>query len=480
MSADIALIGLAVMGQNLVLNMDDHGYVVCAYNRTTAKVDQFLANEAKGTKVIGAHSMQEMVSKLKKPRRVILLVKAGSAVDDFIEQLIPLMDKNDIIIDGGNSEYTDSQRRCKYLADKGILFVGSGVSGGEEGARYGPSLMPGGNPAAWPAIKDIFQSIAAKADGQPCCDWIGNDGSGHFVKMVHNGIEYGDMQLICEAYHLLKEKCNLTHDQIGDVFEQWNKTELDSFLIEITRDIMRYKDKDGQPLVGKILDSAGQKGTGKWTAVASLEYGMPLTLIGESVFARFLSALKDERVRASKILTGPKSNPIANPKEFIEQIRLALYASKIISYAQGFMLLRQAAKHFNWSLNYGSIALMWRGGCIIRSQFLGNIKNAFDKNPNLDNLLLDDFFKSQLDKAQNAWREVVSQAALSGIPTPCFSTALAFYDGYRTSYLPANLIQAQRDYFGAHTYELLDKRGEFIHTNWTGKGGNVSATSYNA
>jgi len=480
MSADMALIGLAVMGQNLILNMNDHGYVVCAYNRTTEKVDKFLANEAKGTKVIGAHSMTEMVSKLKKPRRVMLLVKAGSAVDDFIQQLLPLLEKGDIIIDGGNSEYIDSQRRTKYLSEKGILFVGSGVSGGEEGARYGPSLMPGGNPKAWPAIKDIFQSIAAKVDGEPCCDWIGDDGSGHFVKMVHNGIEYGDMQLICEAYHLLKDGLGLTHDEIGDVFDEWNKTELDSFLIEITRDIMRYKDTDGKPLVNKILDSAGQKGTGKWTAVAALEYGMPVTLIGESVFARFLSALKDERLHASKVLSGPKQVLNVDKKQFIAHISKALYASKIVSYAQGFMLLRQAAKHFNWSLNYGSIALMWRGGCIIRSRFLGKIKNAFDKDPKLNNLLLDDFFKAELDGAQSSWRKVVSQAVLDGIPTPCFSTALAFYDGYRTPYLPANLIQAQRDYFGAHTYQLLDKQGEYIHTNWTGRGGNVSATSYNA
>lgn len=480
MSADIALIGLAVMGQNLVLNMNDHGFVVCVYNRTTEKVDRFLANEAKGTKIIGAHSMKEMVEKLKKPRRVMLLVKAGSAVDDFIEQLLPLLEKGDIIIDGGNSEYTDSQRRTKYLSDRGILFVGSGVSGGEEGARYGPSLMPGGNPAAWPAIKDIFQSIAAKVESEPCCDWIGNDGSGHFVKMVHNGIEYGDMQLICEAYHLLKQGLGMSNDQIGQVFEEWNKTELDSFLIEITRDIMRFKDPKGEPLVEKILDSAGQKGTGKWTAVAALEFGMPLTLIGESVFARFLSALKEERVVAEKALAGPDQKLKVDAKEFIEHVRQALYASKIVSYAQGFMLLRQAAKHFNWSLNYGSIALMWRGGCIIRSVFLGKIKAAFEKDPKLSNLLLDNFFKTEIEKAQCGWRKVVSQAALDGIPTPCFSTALAFYDGYRTSYLPANLIQAQRDYFGAHTYELLNERGNFVHTNWTGRGGNVSASSYNA
>lgn len=484
MSADIGLIGLAVMGQNLILNMNDNGFVVCAYNRTTEKVDRFLANEAKGTKIIGAHSLKELADKLKKPRRVMLLVKAGPAVDDFIQNLLPHLEKGDIIIDGGNSEYTDSERRCKSLAEKGILFVGSGVSGGEEGARYGPSLMPGGNPAAWPSIKNIFQSIAAKCDNQPCCDWIGDGGSGHFVKMVHNGIEYGDMQLIGEAYHLLKDGLGLSHDEIGAVFDDYNKTSLDSYLIEITRDIMLYKDTDGKPLVNKILDSAGQKGTGKWTAVASLEYGMPLTLIGESVFARYLSALKEERVEASKVLKGPKQSINLSPSEkkaFIGHISKALLASKIVSYAQGFMLLRSAAKQFNWKLNYGSIALMWRGGCIIRSVFLGRIKEAFDKNPDLNNLLLDPhYFSNELASLQDGWREVISKAVINGIPTPCLSTALAFYDGYRTPYLPANLIQAQRDYFGAHTYELLDKRGEFVHTNWTGRGGNVSATSYNA
>lgn len=483
MTADIGLIGLAVMGQNLILNMNDHGFVVCAYNRTTEKVDKFLANEAKGTKIIGAHSLKELAEKLKRPRRVMLLVKAGSAVDDFIEQLLPYLEEGDIIIDGGNSEYTDSQRRTKYLASKKLRFIGTGVSGGEEGARYGPSLMPGGDVSAWPEVKSIFQSVAAKVDGEPCCDWIGNDGSGHFVKMVHNGIEYGDMQLICEAYHLLKDGLQLTHDQIGDVFDEWNKSELDSFLIEITRDIMRYKDAEGQALVNKIKDTAGQKGTGKWTAVAALDFGMPLTLIGESVFARFLSSLKDERMHASTKLAGPNQRlavPEGQKKEFIEQVRQALYASKIVSYAQGFMLLQAAAKNFNWELNYGSIALMWRGGCIIRSRFLGKIKEAFDKDQKLENLMLADFFKNALVQAQTSWRKVVAQAALDGIPTPCFSTALAFYDGYRTPYLPANLIQAQRDYFGAHTYELLSKPGEFVHTNWTGRGGNVSASSYNA
>lgn len=480
MSADIALIGLAVMGQNLILNMNDKGYVVCAYNRTTEKVDRFLANEAKGTKIIGAHSLKDMVDKLKKPRRIILLVKAGPAVDDFIEQLYPLLDKGDIIIDGGNSEYTDSQRRDKYLASKDILFVGTGVSGGEIGARFGPSITPGGNPKAWPAIKEIFQATAAKVDGQPCCDWIGNDGSGHFVKMVHNGIEYGDMQLICEAYHLLRDGLGLNHDEMSEVFDKFNKTKLDSYLIEITRDILKFKDSDGEALVSKILDSAGQKGTGKWTALASLQFAQPVTLIGEAVFARFLSALKDERVNANKILAGPKHSMKVDRQEFINHISEALYASKIVSYAQGFMLLRQASKQFNWSLDYGKIALVWRGGCIIRSVFLNKIKSAFDKNPNLDNLLLDDFFKKELEVAQHSWRQVISQAVLHGIPTPCFSAALSFYDGYREANLPANLIQAQRDYFGAHTYELLNRRGEFVHTNWTGKGGNVSSSSYNA
>uniref|UniRef100_A0A4D5R9L0 6-phosphogluconate dehydrogenase, decarboxylating n=1 Tax=Scolopendra viridis TaxID=118503 RepID=A0A4D5R9L0_SCOVI len=478
--ADIALIGLAVMGQNLILNMNDHGFVVCAFNRSVEKVDHFLANEAKGTKVIGAHSLEEMVKKLKKPRRVMMLVKAGEAVDDFINKLVPLLEKGDIIIDGGNSEYQDSQRRCKFLKEKGLLFIGSGVSGGEEGARYGPSLMPGGEHEAWPHIKNIFQGIAAKVGNEPCCDWVGEDGSGHFVKMVHNGIEYGDMQLICEAYHLLKDALNLNHDEMSKIFEEWNKGELDSFLIEITQNILKFKDTDGKPLVEKIRDAAGQKGTGKWTAISALDYGMPVTLIGESVFARCLSSLKDERVNASKHLRGSTAKFSGNKKEFIEHIRKALYASKIISYAQGFMLLREAAKIFKWNLNYGGIALMWRGGCIIRSAFLGNIKAAFDKNPNLTNLLLDDFFKTAIHNCQDSWRITVMEAIRLGIPTPCFSTALAFYDGFRSERLPANLIQAQRDYFGAHTYELLSAPGKFVHTNWTGHGGNVSASTYQA
>jgi len=478
--ADIGLIGLAVMGQNLVLNMDDHGFTVCAYNRTTSKVDRFLANEAKGTKVVGAHSVEELCSKLKKPRRVMLLVKAGEVVDAFIDQLLPHLEKGDIIIDGGNSQYDDSIRRYNDLGEKGFLFVGSGVSGGEEGARYGPSIMPGGNPAAWPHIKDILQGISAKVGDDACCDWVGPSGAGHYVKMVHNGIEYGDMQLCCEAYHLMKTSLGMKPKEMSDVFGEWNKGELDSFLIEITRDILAYEDEKGEPLVEKILDKAGQKGTGKWTAISALEQGMPVTLIGESVFARCLSALQVERQTASQILQGPDPAFKGDKTAFVEDIRQALYASKIVSYAQGFMLLKAAAAHYGWELNYPAIALMWRGGCIIRSRFLGDIKAAFEKDPKLVNLLLDDFFKDAIHKAQGAWRRVVSQAALLGIPVPAFSCALAFYDGYRCARLPANLIQAQRDFFGAHTYELLEKPGEWHHTNWTGRGGDVSSSTYNA
>ncbi|CAH1772589.1 unnamed protein product [Owenia fusiformis] len=480
-SADIALIGLAVMGQNLILNMNDNGFVVCAFNRTVEKVERFLQNEAKGTKIIGAKSLEDMVSKLKRPKRVMLLVKAGSAVDAFIEKLVPLLQPGDIIIDGGNSEYRDSNRRSKELKNQGILFVGSGVSGGEDGARYGPSLMPGGSEEAWPHIKDIFQKISAKVGNEPCCDWVGDEGAGHFVKMVHNGIEYGDMQLICEAYQLMKDTLGMTPDEISNVMEKWNKGELESFLIEITRDILAFKDTDGSFLVEKIRDSAGQKGTGKWTAISALEYGIPVTLIGESVFARCLSALKNERVEASKKLVGPSNLKYQGDKEeFIGHIQKALYASKIISYAQGFMLMREAAKEFGWKLNYGSIALMWRGGCIIRSVFLGNIKSAFDKNPDLQNLLLDNFFSEAIQKSQESWRKTVSAAVTLGVPTPAFSSALAFYDGYRLERLPANLIQAQRDYFGAHTYELLTSPGTWHHTNWTGHGGSVSSSTYQA
>jgi 6-phosphogluconate dehydrogenase len=482
-SCDIGLIGLAVMGQNLVLNMNDHGFKVAVFNRTVSKVDDFVNNEAKGTQVVGAHSMEELCGLLKSPRRVMIMVKAGDVVDQTIDHVLPFLEKGDIIIDGGNSLFTDSNRRTKDLAAKGILFVGTGVSGGEEGARFGPSIMPGGNPEAWPHVKAIFQSIAAKVeDGTPCCDWVGEDGAGHYVKMVHNGIEYGDIQLICEAYQLLKDALGLTADELHDVFAEWNKGELDSYLIEISTTIFAKKDDDGQPMIDKILDTAGQKGTGKWTAISALDLGMPLTLIGESVFARCLSALKDERVAASKVLSGPaKTRTIEEKKAFIEQVRCALYCSKMVSYAQGYMLLRAAEKDQGWHLNMGGIALMWRGGCIIRSVFLGDIKAAFDKNPDLQNLLLDGFFSSALNKYQANWRKAIVHAIEIGVPTPAFSTALAFYDGYRTERLPANLLQAQRDFFGAHTYERVDKpRGEFFHTNWTGRGGRVSSTTYNA
>lgn len=477
--ADIGLIGLAVMGQNLILNMNDHGYVVCAYNRSVDKVDRFLENEAKGTKIIGAHTVEELCSKLKRPRKVMMLVKAGSAVDEFIQQLLPHLSKGDIIIDGGNSNFHDSIRRTHELEAKGFLFVGCGVSGGEEGARYGPSLMPGGSVAAWPHLKDIFQSIAAKADGEPCCDWVGETGSGHYVKMVHNGIEYGDMQIISEAYQLFRDGVGFTADQMADIFEKYNGGELNSFLIEITRDILKFKDTDGQPLVEKIRDAAGQKGTGKWTAIDALDLGMPVTLIAESVFARCLSSIKDERIRASKTLAGPKSTYVAGDKDqLVSDVGKALYGAKIISYTQGFMLMREAAKVYNWKLNYGGIALMWKGGCIIRSAFLGDIKNAYKKNPDLESLLFDDFFRKILADTNDPWRRVVVAAVQLGIPVPTFSTALSFYDGYRTERLPANLLQAQRDYFGAHTYELLDKPGQWVHTNWTGRGGNVASTTY--
>jgi 6-phosphogluconate dehydrogenase len=482
-NCDIGLIGLAVMGQNLVLNMNDHGYKVAVFNRTVSKVDDFLQNEARGTQVSGAHSIEEFVQQLKRPRRVMLMVKAGPTVDEMIEQLLPHLEPGDIIIDGGNSHYPDTNRRADYLKSKGLLFIGTGVSGGEEGARFGPSIMPGGHPEAWPHVKEIFQSIAAKVqDGTPCCDWVGEGGAGHYVKMVHNGIEYGDMQLICEAYQLLKDGLGLSADELHTVFAEWNKGELDSFLIEITAEILAKKDDDGQPMIDKILDTAGQKGTGKWTAVSALDLGMPVTLIGEAVFARCLSAIKDERVKASKLLEGPKhKTDNIDRKIFVEDVRRALYCSKLISYAQGYMLLREAGKAERWNLNMGGIALMWRGGCIIRSAFLGKIKDAYDRNPGLENLLFDDFFKGVLNKYQQAWRHAVIHAIGFGVPTPAFSTALAFYDGYRAERLPANLLQAQRDFFGAHTYERVDRpRGQFFHTNWTGRGGRVASGSYNA
>jgi 6-phosphogluconate dehydrogenase len=485
--ADIALIGLAVMGQNLILNMNDHGYTVVAFNRTISKLDEFLAKEAKGTRVLGAHSIEEMVKQLKRPRRVMMLVKAGPAIDQFIDQLITCLEPGDIIIDGGNSLYEDTNRRVKYVESKGLLYIGTGVSGGEEGARRGPSIMPGGSPAAWPHLKEIFQSIAAKVEGgTPCCDWVGEQGAGHYVKMVHNGIEYGDMQLICEAYNILKTGLGMAANEMHDVFAEWNNGDLDSYLIEISRDILAKNDEDGAPLVDKILDTAGQKGTGKWTVINSQELGVPITLMAEAVYARCVSALKEERLKAARKLKGPRPNVNAAKKEvskkaFIEDVKSALYASKIVSYAQGYMLMRAAAKQYDWHLNYGGIALMWRGGCIIRSRFLGKIKEAFDKNPKLTNLMLDDYFRAEIKKSQKGWRNVVATAAKKGIPVPAFSTALSFFDQYRSPVLPANLLQAQRDYFGAHTYERVDRpRGEFFHTNWTGRGGEVSSGTYNA
>ncbi|HEC17745.1 MAG TPA: decarboxylating NADP(+)-dependent phosphogluconate dehydrogenase [Gammaproteobacteria bacterium] len=466
--ADIGLIGLAVMGQNLVLNMADHGFTVAVFNRTTSKVDDFLAGPAAGKTIIGSHSLEEFCRSLKTPRRIMLMVKAGDAVDAFIELLKPYLEAGDIIIDGGNSLYTDTQRRVDSLAKDGLRFLGVGVSGGEEGARHGPSLMPGGDPEAWPAVKDIFQSIAAKVDGEACCQWMGEGGAGHYVKMVHNGIEYGDMQLICEAYQLLREGLHIPFDDLQGIFAQWNKGVLDSYLIEITRDILGVRDEDGTPLVDKVLDTAGQKGTGKWTGINALESGIPLTLIAEAVFARFLSALKEQRVKAATVLKGPQGDT-PNPAR-IEDIHDALYASKIISYAQGFMLMASTSNERGWHLNYGNIALVWRGGCIIRSRFLNNIKQAFEKEPDLDNLLLDDFFRDAIHTSQQGWRKAIGFAVNSGIPTPAFSAALAFYDGYRSATLPANLLQAQRDYFGAHTYERIDKpRGEFFHSDWSGK-----------
>ncbi|KAH3899312.1 6-phosphogluconate dehydrogenase, decarboxylating 1 [Saccharomycodes ludwigii] len=486
---DLGLIGLAVMGQNLILNAADHGFTVVAYNRTVSKVDHFLANEAKGKSIIGAHSLEDLVSKLKRPRKVMLLIKAGAPVDTTINHLVPLLDKGDIIIDGGNSHFPDTNRRYEELKAKGIYFVGSGVSGGEEGARYGPSLMPGGAEEAWPYIKNIFQSIAAKSDGEPCCDWVGPAGAGHYVKMVHNGIEYGDMQVICEAYDIMKRIGGFTDKEISEVFAKWNKGVLDSFLVEITRDILKVNDTDGTPLVEKILDTAGQKGTGKWTAINALDLGMPVTLIGEAVFSRCLSALKEERIRASTKLLGPEipKDAVKDKQAFIDDLEQALYASKIISYAQGFMLIRQAGKDYGWKLNNPAIALMWRGGCIIRSIFLGEITKAYRADPDLENLLFDKFFTDALNKAQPGWRRSIGLATSYGVPTPAFSTALAFYDGYRSKRLPANLLQAQRDYFGAHTFRVLPeaandhyKEGEDIHFDWTGHGGHVSATTYDA
>jgi 6-phosphogluconate dehydrogenase len=478
--ADIGLIGLAVMGENLVLNMESKGFTVAVYNRTVEKVDKFIAGRGAGKNFIGTHSIKELCNSLSKPRKVMMLVKAGQAVDDFIEQLIPNLEAGDIIIDGGNSHYPDTIRRAKYVESKGLLFVGTGVSGGEEGALNGPSLMPGGSPAAWPAIKEIFQAVSAKVeDGTPCCDWVGEGGAGHFVKMVHNGIEYGDIQIINEAYQVMKDLLGMSADEMYEVFKKWNTEELDSYLIEITRDILAFKDEDGQPLVEKILDTAGQKGTGKWTAVTALDAGIPLTLIGESVFARCLSAQKDIRVKASKVINGPKVTFTGDKAQLISDLKDALFAAKIISYAQGYNLMMNAANEYGWKLNLGGIALMWRGGCIIRSTFLGDIKKAFDVNPELENLLLDPYFKGIVEKAQAGWRRVCATALTNGIPVPALTSALCYFDGLRTERLPANLLQAQRDYFGAHTYERIDRpRGEFFHTNWTGHGGDTASTTY--
>nr|AGS52979.1 6-phosphogluconate dehydrogenase, decarboxylating [uncultured bacterium contig00030] len=479
-NADIGLIGLAVMGENLVLNLESKGFSVAVYNRTTSKVDEFVNGRGAGKKITGCHNLKDFAASLQRPRKAMLMVKAGQAVDDTIDQLLEVLEKGDIIIDGGNSNYQDTIRRTAFVESKGLLYIGTGVSGGEEGALLGPSIMPGGSEAAWPSVKPMLQAISAKVEGGiPCCDWVGENGAGHFVKMVHNGIEYGDMQLICETYDLMKNVLGMSYDEMGGVFEKWNNGSLGSYLIEITKDILRFKDEDGSPLAEKILDTAGQKGTGKWTGIAALEFGVPLTLIGEAVFGRCLSAARDERVKAAKVFSSPKIVSPNDRSAFIDDLEKALYASKVVSYAQGYLLMREAAKEYKWNLNYGGIALMWRGGCIIRSVFLGKIKEAFDKKGDLENLLLDPFFAKIIEDAQMPWRRVVSAAVLNGIPAPAYASALSYFDGYRSERLPANLLQAQRDYFGAHTYERIDKkRGEFFHTNWTGHGGNTSASTY--
>ncbi len=480
--ADIGLIGLAVMGENLVLNMERNGFTVAVYNRTVEKVDKFVNGRGAGKKFIGTHSIEEFVQSLKRPRKVMMLVKAGKPVDALMEQIIPYLEEGDIIIDGGNSHYPDTIRRTEYVESKGLLYIGTGVSGGEEGALWGPSIMPGGSKDAWEHVKPIFQAISARVeDGTPCCDWVGENGAGHYVKMVHNGIEYGDMQLISEAYFIMKELLGMSHEEMHDVLKEWNEGDLDSYLIEITRDILAFKDENGEPLVEKILDAAGQKGTGKWTGISALEYGIPLTLIGEAVFARCLSSFKEQRVNASRLVSGPDKKFTGDKAAFINDLKDALYASKIVSYAQGYLLMKEAAKENDWNLNYGGIALMWRGGCIIRSVFLGKIKEAFDNNPELENLLLDPFFKEKVMAAQSGWRNVLATAVTNGLPVPAFSSALSYFDGFRTERLPANMLQAQRDYFGAHTYERVDKpRGEFFHTNWTGRGGETASGTYNA
>ena len=479
--SDIGLIGLAVMGENLVLNMESKGFQVSVYNRTEQKVVDFISGRASGKNIVGTHSIEEFVGSLERPRKIMLMIKAGVAVDAMIDTLLPYLEEGDILIDGGNTHFPDTNRRTAFVESKGLLYIGTGVSGGEEGALLGPSIMPGGSKAAWPIVKPIFQAIAAKVDdGTPCCDWVGENGAGHFVKMVHNGIEYGDMQLITEAYQIMRDLLKMSADDMHLVFKEWNKGELDSYLIEITRDILAYKDTDGKPLVDKILDTAGQKGTGKWTVVSALDLGISLTLIGEAVFSRCLSAVKDERVIASGLIKGPEMAFKGDRKAFLDDLMNALYASKIVSYAQGYSLMRAAAGEYKWNLNYGGIALMWRGGCIIRSAFLGKIKTAFDNNPSITNLLIDPFFREKVEKAQKGWRNVVATAALNGIPVPSISSALGYFDGYRSEKLPANLLQAQRDYFGAHTYERVDQpRGEFFHTNWTGRGGTTASSTYN-
>ncbi|MBM0107906.1 decarboxylating NADP(+)-dependent phosphogluconate dehydrogenase [Steroidobacter sp. S1-65] len=480
--ADVGLIGLAVMGENLALNMESRGFRVAVFNRTTARVDEFIQGRAKGKRFVGAHDVTEFVAAIQRPRKIVMLVKAGAPVDQLIDQLLPLLDQGDILIDGGNSLFTDTIRRTQRVEEAGMLFVGSGVSGGEDGALHGPSLMPGGSPAAWPHIKPIFQAVCARTpEGEPCCDWMGENGAGHFVKMIHNGIEYGDMQLIGETYDVMKRVLGMSNAEMHGVFAEWNRAELDSYLIEITRDILGFVDKNGEATIDQILDAAGQKGTGKWTVIEALDHGIPLTLIGEAVFARALSAAKQERVQASKQLEPVVSEFKGDRKQLIEDLRQALYASKIISYAQGYQLLRSAAKQYQWSLNYGGIALVWRGGCIIRSAFLGDIKKAFDRDPQLVNLLLDPFFRDAVSSRQAGWRRAIVAAIQSGIPVPCMSAALSYFDGYRAERLPANLLQAQRDFFGAHTYERVDQpRGEFFHTDWTGHGGATTSRSYSA
>jgi 6-phosphogluconate dehydrogenase len=481
-TADIGLIGLAVMGENLILNMEDHGYTVAVFNRTTSKVDSFVNGRGKGKKIVGCRTPAELVAALKRPRKIMIMVKAGPAVDAVIDELVPMLEPGDILIDGGNTHYPDTTRRTRALKEVGILFIGTGVSGGEEGALKGPSIMPGGNAEGWPAVKPIFQSIAAKVpDGTPCCDWVGSEGAGHYVKMVHNGIEYGDMQLICEAYELMRSLLGMEPKAMHDVFARWNTGPLDSYLIEITRDILGFTDPEsGKPMVDLILDAAGQKGTGKWTVISALDLGVPLTLIAEAVFARCLSAQKEQRDAASKVLRGPTPAYSGDPRALIDDIEMALYASKIMSYAQGYAEMDAMAKESGWEINNGGVALMWRGGCIIRSAFLGKIKEAFDRNPKLANLLLDPYFTSEVTRAQDGWRRVCAAAAMNGIAIPAMSSALAYFDGYRNARLPANLLQAQRDYFGAHTYERIDRpRGQFFHTNWTGRGGTTSSSSYN-